>query len=184
MLRILVFVLAAAMESFWGAAQVVSGQEGRAIINLRRQGFQILAPYFIQHHSGSSNSRWLFPGYLFVLLEQGMPWSAISNTFGVVRLLASRDGTPHRAPRGFCESLSRCLVPNPDVPYDSSGYRQLDPGTIVKIRSGPFKDFGAVVEWSSEQRLGLFFRMFGRDEVHIEVGVGDVEVDGVTREYS
>lgn len=155
----------------WGCAHVQTHQEQWAVARLRRQGFTAMYPFFAVGRGADAHCRALFPGYVFVLLEHGMPWSAINSTRGVIRLLASQySGVPHLLDDEFAASLRRCLVPSPDGPSAI-----IAPGTLVRVRSGPLSQHEAVVKWSTHDRLGLLFKLFRR-EVEVEFSCEDVEV--------
>ena len=158
-------------DPFWGAAQVYGGQEPRALTNLRRQGFESFFPSFLARLSPRRDAEAvpLFPGYTFVLLVPDQQWSSINSTFGVIRLLTYRDGRPQRVSPDFIQSVRRCLVPDPD------GRDVIDQGSRVRIASGPFRDHEAVVTWTREDRLGLFFQLFNRD-VRMELSRSEVSV--------
>jgi transcriptional antiterminator RfaH len=156
----------------WSAVQVRCGQEDRAVDNLKRQEFVALFPFFMERPpKGGPVAKPLFPGYVFVELLVGQPWAAINSTYGVIRLLASRFGTPHRLPEEFVTSLQRRLVPNPS----GRGAYCLAEGTVVRADTGPFAGQSAIVEWSAADRLGLLFSLFNR-EVKIEFALADVTV--------
>ena len=157
---------------FWSAAQVYASQESRAITNLRRQGFEAFYPAFIrdENRTRTNPTTPLFPGYVFVRLDTCTRWGSINNTFGVIRLLADRQAQPQRVPLEFMISIKRCILPDPDAIYAI-----LEPGSEVCIRRGPFAEHTAVVEWTRENRLGLFFQIFKQD-VRIEVNPADVMV--------
>ena len=162
-------------SSFWSAAQVYASQEHRAVINLERQGFTSFYPSFLERVPGLAlpKIRPLFPGYVFIEMQQGDPWAAINSTYGVIRLLVdrgSRSGAdPQRVPDEFIVSMGRCLRPNPD------GRGMLAEGTRIRVLRGMLEDREAVVKWSRDERLGLLFMLFQR-QVEIELFLGDVEV--------
>lgn len=159
---------------FWGAAHVYPNMEQKAVENLRRQDYNSFCPFFLTRIAGSSRFRpqTLFPGYVFVEIDAERPWGPINSTIGVIRLLASSAGVAYHVPRKFIDDLSRVLVRNPDNP----NHRHLiDKGACVRLRNGAWSNQTAIVKWSSEERLGLFFSLFGR-EVEVEVSMKDVEV--------
>jgi transcriptional antiterminator RfaH len=161
-------------NEMWGCAHVITRQERRAVTNLRRQGFRSLYPFFIQRTTDGIMPQPLFPGYIFVLLDNTLSWSAISNTRGVIRLLTSEMGIPSRIDPVFINSLQRCLVP---APNQTQADEQLIPmGSIVRIRHGSFAGREAtVVGWSRNRRLELLFSLFRRETV-VEFDVRDIEV--------
>ena len=158
-------------EDFWGAAQTYGGQEPRALLNLRRQGFEAFYPSFlIQGKRDELETTPLFPGYIFVLLGiQQSRWGAINSTFGIARLLTYRDARPQRVDNSFISSVRRCLVPDPE------GRDVIDVGTRVRIETGAFREHEAVVTWTREDRLFLFFQIFNR-EVRLELSRDEVSI--------
>lgn len=164
---------------FWTAAQVYGGQETRAVENLERQHYEVFCPRIVEQvvNRGkvSDVAKPAFPGYVFIGIESEMTWGPINSTFGVLRLLTRRVGDtwlPDEIPARVIESLRSCEIEDP------RRRRVLEPGTVVRALSGPFKDHTAVVLQSAAERIKLMFTFFNR---HTEVWFarGDVEPEEV-----
>ena len=163
------------MTSYWSCAQTHPNEEALAIRNLRRQHFNAFYPFFLQPNRWRKMAvKAVFPGYVFVELDDTRPnWSPINNTLGVKRLL-TQSTTPgeYRQPARikFVDELRRLhrhhqgALAEPDV---------LPPGTIVRIKRGPFAERVALVEMSSGDRVRLLLEAFNR-EIVVEFAVDDV----------
>lgn len=133
------------------------------MVNLERQGFQYLCPTYIKPLTNRSVV--LFPSYVFVLLEPHQNWGVLNNTYGVVKLLATRDKRNPRplfVPNEFIERLQNLTGERDDVP----------PDTLVRVRhkANPLFDFeGRVKEMQGPDRVVVLMQVFNRDvEVSFE----------------
>ena len=131
----------------WVAVSTQPHREGMAIDNLLRQGYDVYCPMIEKKISHARKvctvKRPLFPGYLFVKLnEQLQGWRAIHSTFGV-RHLVSFGGQPARLPEQFIAELKTREVQGciPAEPLENV----LPAGTVVLIKKGIFKDLIATV---------------------------------------
>ena len=130
----------------WYVVHTRPHQEGRAEINLARQGYRVWLPLMERSRRHARRIETvrvpLFPGYLFIALDIGREaWHAINGTFGVRRLLT--DGPQPRAlPEGFVAAL-RDATGTDGV--STLAPDDLKPGDSVTIAAGPFAECGAVV---------------------------------------
>jgi transcriptional antiterminator RfaH len=159
----------------WYVVHTQAGQEGRAEVNLCRQGFKAWLPLIrrARRHARRVDSTLvpLFPRYLFVQLDlTHQPWRSINGTFGVVRLLCNAD-TPLAIPTGLVEEImqrrddSGTIVLNP---------RRLAVGGSVKVATGPFNDLeGLFQTMSGRDRVVLLVKLLGR-EVRTTVPLRDL----------
>jgi transcriptional antiterminator RfaH len=161
-------------STFWAAAQVYGNQENRAIINLQRQNFKAFYPFFFDRVGKSKELKSipLFPGYIFVEIDETKPWGMICSTYGIVRLLMTRGVGKiivQRLPEDFIQPLLRRLVGNPANEY------HIQVGTKVRIKRGPLVENEAIVTMSKDGRLKLLFEILGR-ETEVEFLEEDVAV--------
>lgn len=160
-------------DTFWAVAQVYSNQEQRAIINLQRQHFRCFYPFFFgTTEKKEVKSVPLFPGYIFVEIDETQPWGHINNTYGIVRLLTTKrkgEVVVDRIPFKFIQPLLRKLVTNPFKEV------HIPVGTAVRIQRGSLAEHQAIVTMSKEGRLRLLFQILGR-EVEVEIEESAVEV--------
>ena len=147
----------------WYAVHTRPHQEGRAEVNLTRQGYRVWLPVMKRSRRRAkrfeSGHAALFPGYLFVELDVARePWRAINGTFGVKRLLT--DGPrPLPLPEGFIAALRDATgadgVSTPAPP-------DLQPGDKVTIATGPFVECAAVVlRLAPRERVEVLLEVLG-----------------------
>lgn len=161
----------------WACIQTYGGQEAKAILNLRRQGFEAFCPSFVRpadSRKAAPLSHPLFPGYAFVLIDPGIThWGPINSTLGVIRLLTNNSRT---APvvlfvaDSLIESLTALRV------LEDSGLR---PDAVVRVKrlGSPFYDLvGTVVGMTNSQRVQVLMSLFNRDTVVEFDATGDLEV--------
>lgn len=131
--------------------------------NLNRQGFKTFLP--MQHNTHRKSCRFvsdlkpLFPGYMFVSVNNELaPWRAINSTAGVSRLI-SFEGRPKSIPIQLISGLKlRC---------DASGVllppKNLNEGDNIKILTGPFANFIARVDTiDPKQRVWVLMDFMGQ----------------------
>ena len=129
----------------WFLLQIKPRQESRAVENLERQGIRCFCPYIAIEKLVRGRkvvaSEALFPGYLFIYLnEQSPSLTSIRSTRGVSRFVTF-SGTPMPVPAGLVERLQRRMESEVDVKV-SSNLPQV--GEAVEILDGPFKGLNAV----------------------------------------
>lgn len=131
----------------WIAVSTQPNCEMLAIDNLRRQGYETYCPVIQKRVSHARKvqmkNKPLFPGYIFVMLDEvTQGCRAISSTFGV-RNMVSFGGKPARLPAAFVNSLKESEVNGivPARPLEET----LPTGTSVLIKNGMFKDLIATV---------------------------------------
>jgi transcriptional antiterminator RfaH len=144
--------------------------------NLKRQGFETFLP--LQEVTRRRATRFfndlrpLFPGYMFVAIdESSAPWRQINSTLGVSRLVMM-EKSPKPVPRDLIsELIKRCdsggvLMPSPN----------LAPGETVEILSGPFSHFVATIESiSDEERVWVLLDILGQ-ETQVELNQAQLQV--------
>jgi len=148
----------------WYVVHTQGRQEGRAEVNLRRQGFEAWLPLIRQtrRHARRLDRVLapLFPRYLFVQLDlTRQAWRSINGTFGVVRLLCNGD-TPLVVPAGLVEKIMRKC--------DGAGtvvgpLHPLVVGEAVKVAMGRFDLEGLFETKSGQDRVVLLIKLLGRE---------------------
>lgn len=143
----------------WYVIQCKPGQNERAYQNLINQGYHCFSPQLAVEKvvAGRRVTRVepLFPGYLFIQLQEGVEdWGAIRSTRGVLRLV--RFGmNPVPVPNDVIQSLMRRSVEagQPPAPAYVSGQ-------AVRITQGPFADLHALFEgFRGEERAVVLLAM-------------------------
>ncbi len=81
-------------ESFWVLVYTKAGEEKKAEINLKLQGFETFLPLILPDNNAKSDSELtpIFPRYLFVKIKSNENnWSVINSTYGVKKLVLFTD---------------------------------------------------------------------------------------------
>jgi transcriptional activator RfaH len=109
----------------WYLIQTKPHQEPRAEENLRRQGFSCYRPVVTQ----AGRSQPLFPGYLFIRLDQQHDnWFPIRSTRGVARIV-SFGAQPLAVADELVDGIRERLAAMPERP--SSGFHE---GQVVRVK--------------------------------------------------
>ena len=162
------------MSTFWSCAQVHLHDEALALRNLRRQHFNAFYPFFLTpNRFNHLQVRPVFPNYVFIELDDDIPnWSPINSTLGVKRLLTQTGKGEYRRPAQavFIDEIRRLRRRDGAV----GGEALLPPGTMVRIKKGPFAERVALVEMTAGERVRLLLEVFSR-QIAIDFAVDDVQ---------
>lgn len=161
----------------WFIAQLKPNGFVRAKLNLERQGFRTFMPLrettVRQGRTVRDVLRPLFPGYIFVEFSPKVTqWRGINNTFGVLSLISGRIDAPTSVPPDLMKALlAGCDETNKLLPPEV-----FLAGRSVRVLSGPFKDFLAKVQQTSDdERVRLLLDLMGR-AVLIDCAARDLEL--------
>jgi transcriptional antiterminator RfaH len=165
-------------EQRWYVVHTQPNGEGRADLNLRRQGFATYLPRYARRRRHARRQemvkRPLFPRYLFVGLDLARDrWRAVHSTFGVDRLVLAGEEP----------------LPVPDDVIDAIRAREDDdglvalglpagigPGSRVRLVDGIFADAKGVLERiADDRRVAILLELLGR-EVRVFVSPASVGV--------
>lgn len=150
-------------SSGWFAVQTLSGQEPKALLNLRRQAYTTFFPAFRRQVRHARRTSWknqaLFPGYVFVHLDLTQDrWYPINSTQGVCRLV-SFCGRPACLPQGLVERLAEATDEAGTIRLAES----LVSGDKVRVLSGAFADWiGQVAALPDRDRATILLDMLSR----------------------
>ena len=151
------------MTLCWYLLQTKPNGHHIAARNLKRQNYDVFLPMSQQtlRKNGPFRTelRPLFPGYMFVGLNDSAPsWRAINSTLGVSRLV-SADGTYRTVPRDLIQNMrEQCDTENVFRAQDA--YQS---GDVVHIQTGPFASFLAEVEtMAADQRIWVLIELLGQ----------------------
>ncbi len=147
----------------WHLLQFKPNAHRLAERNLKRQGFATFLPMHETTRRKASrfvsNISPLFPGYMFVGVNEGeTPWRQINYTLGVSRMV-NLEGDPRPIPKQVISNLMlRC---------DTSGKllapKSLKVGDCVEVLTGPFADFVAKIEnIEAQQRISILIEFLGQ----------------------
>jgi transcriptional antiterminator RfaH len=149
--------------SQWYVIHCKPRQERRALENLERQSFfcylPMLAVEKLRHGSVRAAPEPLFPGYLFISLNELTDnWHPIRSTRGVVQLVRFR-GDPAAVPNELIESIRFRLANHESrVPF-------LEPGEPVRITHGPFSKVEAIfIANDGQERVVLLLNILNQEQ--------------------
>lgn len=161
----------------WWLVQFRAGQHRLAVANLRRQGVETFCPMrmAVVNRFGKQSQTMIpaFPSYAFVCADaRHVSWRAVSNTYGVSRVVGFRPHQPARVPTELIEQLRlRCDKEGLLRPLDD-----LKSGDRVKIMHGPFANLVCDVDrLSGGETVRLLLSIMGHD-VGVRVARSDVEL--------
>jgi len=166
------------MSERWYVVHTQPNGEGRADLNLRRQGFSTYLPRYARRRRHARRQevvkRPLFPRYLFVALDLARDrWRAIHSTFGVDRLVLAGE-EPLAVPQGVVEQIR---AREGDDGLVALGLPAgVGPGSPVRLVDGIFADAKGVVERiADDRRVAILLELLGR-EVRVFVSPASVGV--------
>lgn len=134
----------------WYALQLKPAQGDRALANLQNQDARCFYPKVtvekIRAGKRSLKLEPLFPGYLFINLEQNDPlWGKLRSTRGVLRVVAFAG-----KPLAIADEVIDYIYQGLSTVEEQGGLRQ---GQPVQIQDGPFKGVEAIFQaYDGEER--------------------------------
>jgi transcriptional antiterminator RfaH len=166
------------MSERWYVVHTQPNGEGRADLNLRRQGFATYLPRYARRRRHARRQevvkRPLFPRYLFVALDLARDrWRAVHSTFGVNRLVLAGE-EPLPVPESIVEEIRAREGADGLVALGlPSG---VGPGSPVRLVDGIFADAKGVVERiADDRRVAVLLELLGR-EVRVFVSPASVGI--------
>jgi transcriptional antiterminator RfaH len=151
----------------WYLIRTKPAGESLAVTNLDRQGYEVYWPRAVQ--TVRCNSRWrerigaLFPGYLFLRLNEGKqalnPVNSTLGVFGVVRFGSRYAVVPDQVIRDLRARA------DPDTGLHRLSHAStLKAGTVVRIRTGPFDGLEGVFErHAGAERVVVLLKVLGQN---------------------
>lgn len=146
----------------WFVAFTQARREGIALDNLARQGWRTFLPFQLATRRHARKFRTVrapvFPRYVFVGLDLDRDrWRSVNGTFGVQRLVMAVD-RPLPVPVGIVETLMQSLDPFGNLKFTTA----LEPGSRVRLASGPFADtLGVLSALDASGRVEVLLEMLG-----------------------
>lgn len=147
--------------SSWYLAQLKPNSLKIALRNLTRQGFECFAPMHetTRRRAGRfvTATAPLFPGYIFVRIDEPGGVRTVNGTLGVTSLV-SFAGRAAQVPDGLVQGLrARCNDEN------LLQAQRLNVGDMVTITRGPLAGFvGRIDRLAPDQRVWVLLDMMGR----------------------
>lgn len=160
----------------WYLIQCKPRQDSRAEDNLKRQAFTCYRPTQhierIQRGRRTTLVESLFPGYLFIQLDQlNDNWHPIRSTRGVNQLVTFGK-QPIAVADELIVQLRQQLSAQPPEP------QALEPGDRVRINSGSFKEMEAIfLARDGAERIIILLQLLHREHT-LSVPIGAIEKTG------
>lgn len=157
-------------------AQLKPNSDAIAERNLGRQGFATFRPLerrtLVRGHRVVTVGRPFFPGYLFVRHpEDNAPWSLISSTYGVARLVKFGERPASVPEHVIAELRAAC---------DHEGFiavaSQFAPGNEVEIQTGAFTNFIGRIERLSPNDRALVLIDFMGTQTRVTLSTANLRV--------
>lgn len=160
----------------WYVVHTQPHYEGRADLNLRRQGFSTYLPLYqrSRRHARKTETvvRPLFPRYLFVALDLARDrWRSIQSTFGVSQLVLAGE-EPLALPAGIVDEIRAREGDDGIVRLGLPA--GVGVGSRIRLIDGLFEDTRGVIERIADDlRVAILLQLLGR-EVRIFVPAASV----------
>jgi len=164
-------------EPLWYAVHTHPREEQKALVNLRRQNYEVYLPRYakkVRHARRIERVlRPFFPRYLFVSLNLAMEgWRAIRSTLGVSDIVCFGD-QPTPLPPGVIEELKRYEDTEGCIAFKRQ--KTIKKGDPVLVLSGPFSQLlGRCESVTDNERVSILLDLLGR-KVRVLVDAETVE---------
>ena len=156
----------------WYALQHKPAQGDRALQHLQNQDIACFYPKIsVEKIKGGKRSKKLeplFPGYLFVNLEQTDPmWSKLRSTRGVLRIVGFANKT---AP--ISDAVIQHIKESLDSVAEQGGIK---PGQAVQLSEGPFEGINAIFQAYDGEERAIVLVNFMQKQQSIRVPVSAIK---------
>ena len=161
----------------WFVAQLKPNQNLIARKNLGRQGIEHFMPEVVREKVASKGPQIhqgaLFPGYLFVAIDLAAPnWARVRNTRGVSHLISFGTGMPCAVPATFIGELMQRTGSDGQLLPET----ELQHGSLVRVKKGPFSDFIGKVQRLDEERRAWILLDFLGQQSRVGISIGNLEL--------
>ncbi len=155
----------------WYALQLKPTQGDRAVANLQNQEIACFYPKITveKFRAGKRTKRLepLFPGYLFVNLEQTDPmWAKLRSTRGVLRVVSFNN-----KPAGIDDQVIQHIKDGLDKVAEQGGIK---PGQTVALEDGPFRGINAIFQAYDGEERAIVLISFMQKQQRITVPVSSI----------
>ncbi|GBO83171.1 transcription/translation regulatory transformer protein RfaH [Marinobacter salsuginis] len=156
----------------WYALQHKPAQGDRALQHLQNQDIACFYPKIsVERIKGGKRSKKLeplFPGYLFVNLEQTDPrWSKLRSTRGVLRIVGFAN-----KPAPINDAVIRHIKESLDSVAEQGGIK---PGQAVQLSEGPFEGINAIFQAYDGEERAIVLVNFMQKQQSIRVPVSAIK---------
>ncbi len=153
----------------WYALQHKPAQGDRALAHLQNQDITCFYPKIrvekIKAGKRTKKLEPLFPGYLFINLEQTDPsWAKLRSTRGVLRVVSFAN-----KPAAIADEVIQHIKDSLDTVTRQGG---LKPGEAVQLSEGPLEGINAVFQAYDGQERAIVLIHFMQKEQKVKVPVG------------
>lgn len=156
----------------WYALQHKPAQGDRALQHLQNQDIACFYPKIsVEKIKGGKRSKKLeplFPGYLFVNLEQTDPrWSKLRSTRGVLRIVGFAN-----KPAPISDAVIQHVKESLDSVAEQGGIK---PGQAVQLSEGPFEGINAIFQAYDGEERAIVLVSFMQKQQSIRVPVSAIK---------
>ncbi len=156
----------------WYALQHKPAQGDRALQHLQNQDIACFYPKIsVEKIKGGKRSKKLeplFPGYLFVNLEQTDPmWSKLRSTRGVLRIVGFAN-----KPAPISDAVIQHIKESLDSVAEQGGIK---PGQAVQLSEGPFEGINAIFQAYDGEERAIVLVNFMQKQQSIRVPVSAIK---------
>lgn len=156
----------------WYALQHKPAQGDRALQHLQNQGIACFYPKIsVEKIKGGKRSKKLeplFPGYLFVNLEQTDPmWSKLRSTRGVLRIVGFAN-----KPAPISDAVIQHIKESLDSVAEQGGIKT---GQAVQLSEGPFEGISAIFQAYDGEERAIVLVNFMQKQQSIRVPVSAIK---------
>jgi transcriptional antiterminator RfaH len=156
----------------WYALQLKPAQGDRALENLQNQDIACFFPKItvekIKAGKRSKKLEPLFPGYLFVNLEQTDPmWAKLRSTRGVLRIVSFAN-----KPAAISDEVIQHIKDSLDSVAEQGGIK---PGQTVQLNEGPFEGINAIFQAYDGEERAIVLINFMQKQQRVKVPVSAIK---------
>ncbi|WP_430414986.1 transcription/translation regulatory transformer protein RfaH [Marinobacter adhaerens] len=156
----------------WYALQHKPAQGDRALLHLQNQDIACFYPKIsVEKIKGGKRSKKLeplFPGYMFVNLEQSDPlWSKLRSTRGVLRIVGFAN-----KPAPISDAVIQHIKESLDSVAEQGGIK---PGQAVQLSEGPFEGINAIFQAYDGEERAVVLVNFMQKQQSIRVPVSAIK---------
>lgn len=155
----------------WYALQHKPAQGDRALAHLQNQDIACFYPKIsvekIKNGKRTRKLEPLFPGYLFINLEQTDPmWAKLRSTRGVIRVVAFAN-KPAAIPDNVIQHVKNSL----STVSEQGGIK---PGQAVQLNEGPFEGINAIFQAYDGEERAIVLISFMQKQQRVKVPVAAI----------
>ncbi len=156
----------------WYALQHKPAQGDRALANLQNQDIACFFPKItvetIKAGKRSKKLEPLFPGYLFVNLEQTDPmWAKLRSTRGVLKIVSFAN-----KPAAMSNEVIQHIKDSLDSVAEQGGIK---PGQAVQLNEGPFEGINAIFQAYDGEERAIVLINFMQKQQRVKVPVSAIK---------